>query len=126
MIMNGRGSLNVPKIEQVNRTGVYIPAKCGSKGRMLIKTCEEDGHTGDEQKMYEPLDLIGIPGGLQYNVDGSGNFVLKTLGALNSGTLIIDDGANWRITLEFNGGVLVNEPTIAASIAALAQWTAIP
>jgi len=120
--MKGRGPLNVPKVEQVNRTGVYIPAECGSEGRMLVKTCEEDGHTGDEQKMYEPLDL-GFRGGLEFGLDGSGNPVLKTFGTNNSGELIIDDGANWRLTLNFDGGVLTGAPSIGASAGALCQWT---
>ena len=39
-----------------------------------------------------------------------------------TGTLILDDGTNWRVTLEFVNGVLSNVTT-AASSGALASWT---
>ncbi|MDH4178875.1 MAG: hypothetical protein OEV33_00065 [Armatimonadota bacterium] len=39
-----------------------------------------------------------------------------------TGTLILDDGANWRVTMTFYDGKLTSVAT-AASTAALAQWT---
>jgi hypothetical protein len=39
-----------------------------------------------------------------------------------SGTLILDDGANWRVTLVFSGGVLTSVTT-AASSGATASWS---
>lgn len=39
-----------------------------------------------------------------------------------SGTLVIDDGANWRLTLKFYKGKLVNVVT-AASTGATLSWT---
>jgi hypothetical protein len=38
-----------------------------------------------------------------------------------SGTMTVDDGANWRFTLTFTGGILTGQTT-AASSAATASW----
>jgi hypothetical protein len=39
-----------------------------------------------------------------------------------TGTLTLDDGANWNVQLRFNGGIL-EEQTIGASTSATAIWT---
>lgn len=43
------------------------------------------------------------------------------LGSGISGTLTLDDGVNWRITMTFEGGILT-AVTTAASVGATAAW----
>jgi hypothetical protein len=50
------------------------------------------------------------------------NIVLAGSSTNQTGTLILDDGVNWRVTLVFSNGAL-SSVTTAASSAALASWT---
>jgi len=48
--------------------------------------------------------------------------IVQDLMSGKSGTLVLDDGANWRVTLQFKEGKLI-DVTTAASSGAAASWT---
>lgn len=100
------------------RTMEFINSRCGIEGRLLAKACTYGGKPGADHKVYQPCDVAGA-----LRLAG---YTLSTVGAGVSGTLILDDGANWRITLVFTDGELSATPTIAASSGALASWTPAP
>lgn len=121
MPTKGRGSLTVPKVEQSTRGQILIDVSCASDGVLLVKKCETDE---DSNKIYEPL-VIGRA--LAPSSDGEGNLSLTGIGGLinGDGTLILDDGANWRVTLVFWDGNL-RDATVGASVGALASWVPFP
>lgn len=120
-----KASMNITINEESNRTQLRIAAKCGSQGRLLTKNCLVDGFEGDHQKIYKPLE---VGEGLRLQNTGVGDneeIALPTDGTA-SGDLILDDGANWRVTLSFTEGVLDSAPVIGASVGAIAAWTPDP
>jgi hypothetical protein len=69
-------------------------------------------------------DTASFDGLSEYRFDGKvrANTIFNANGSDGlTGTLTLDDGANWRITLTFTGGILTAQTT-GASVAALAQW----
>ena len=112
----GAGSKEVAKAEQANRSQLLYDINCASNGTLLTKVCDALHDT----RKYQGLK---VGDGLAYDVDGSGNLTLTTAGFLNiTGTLTVDDGSNWRLTLELVDGVIISITT-AASSGALCQWT---
>jgi hypothetical protein len=113
----GRGSITVGKSEQTNRSQLMLDVNCASNGTLLTKVCDA---IGNNTRRYQPLK---VGDGLAYDVDGLGDITLTTAGFLNiTGTLVVDDGANWRLTLEFVDGVVIDIQT-GASVAATCTWT---
>lgn len=82
--------------------------------RLLIK--RDTWYDQINQRVYDPS---GVSSTLQ--ISGTdGNYTLDTNGL--SGTLVIDDGVNFRVTQVFTRGVLTSV-NVGASVAGGATWT---
>lgn len=43
--------------EVSNRSVIFQASDCSTDGRLLVKRCNYEGHSGSEQKVYEPCDV---------------------------------------------------------------------
>ncbi len=83
-----------------------------------------DGAEDATLTLSTPSTAIALTDGTDVDItgccDASAGFKNNGTAGL-SGTLTLDDGANWRITLTFAGGILTGE-TIGATSSATATW----
>lgn len=100
---------------EVSRRAVVssVPLPVDNK-RLLVKRDTWSGQVN--QRVYDPLKLSS-----NLQLTGTdGDRELDTQGA--SGTLVIDDGVNFRVTQVFDEGVL-KSVNAGASVAGGATWT---
>jgi hypothetical protein len=92
-------------------------ASAGANPRTLTSRffINQDGKTGIA--VSEPHELLEVNGKIRANTA----FNLNGTDGITS-TLTLDDGANWRVTMTFTGGILTAKTT-AASSGATATWS---